>query len=347
MKKSINKFLTTILIFTLAFFTLPVSPIAAAGTVESLSIFQEPGIIREGEGFTLVGNAVNDSGYSLFTPYQDSTYCGITLRYPQTEAKNLESIFSWITSPAEFGGATVQNLTSPFEPLITRAYQGSGLIFDSESLYFLNIGASFAPNDEIEVRINTQLNDQIVRGEQVYLSNFACGFRDSNGGETTIHFTTPGVEVPLNISGPTSSVYRFYNPTTGAHFYTSSVTQRDRVINNYPQFDYEGASYSVFNSNDGNVTPVYRFYNYVTGAHFYTASASQRDRVIANYPQFQFEGINHYVFAASAEGRKPMYRFYNTDTGTHFYTARESEKNRVISNYPQFDFEGIAYYVPE
>jgi len=38
-----------------------------------------------------------------------------------------------------------------------------------------------------------------------------------------------------------SPVFRFYNTRTGTHFYTISGAERDTVLNNYPQFAYEGA----------------------------------------------------------------------------------------------------------
>ena len=38
-------------------------------------------------------------------------------------------------------------------------------------------------------------------------------------------------------------VYRFYNSTTGAHFYTPSVVERDVVIDELPHFKSEGIAY--------------------------------------------------------------------------------------------------------
>ncbi|MCB4824163.1 hypothetical protein, partial [Roseicella aerolata] len=41
------------------------------------------------------------------------------------------------------------------------------------------------------------------------------------------------------------SLFRFYNPTTGAHFYTTSVAERDSVMANLPMFNYEGIAFYV------------------------------------------------------------------------------------------------------
>ena len=38
-------------------------------------------------------------------------------------------------------------------------------------------------------------------------------------------------------------IYRFFNTTTGAHFYTPSTTERDNVTENLPDFQSEGIAY--------------------------------------------------------------------------------------------------------
>lgn len=40
-------------------------------------------------------------------------------------------------------------------------------------------------------------------------------------------------------------VYRFFNSSTGAHLFTADTAQRDRIRNNYPQFNYEGIKFYV------------------------------------------------------------------------------------------------------
>lgn len=169
---------------------------------------------------------------------------------------------------------------------------------------------------------------------------------NAEGQQVQTSSTTSGTEFP--ISYPSVAVkldlHRFYNSVSGAHFYTASESQKQRVMDDFPQFEYEGVAYQVYESGEG-LSPVYRFYNSVSGAHFYTASESQKQRVEENYPQFEYEQIAFYVNGENAT--MPVYRFYNTKTGAHFYTASENQKDRVISSFPDFEFEGIAYYIPE
>ncbi len=142
-------------------------------------------------------------------------------------------------------------------------------------------------------------------------------------------------------------VYRFYNSSTGAHFFTSSTAERDNVISKLsPPFSYEGPAFSVASAFSPGLSPVHRFYNTQTGVHFYTISETERASVAANMPQFLYEGIAYHASQVSGQGLIPFYRFYVPAKGFHFYTANEAEKASVIANLSAtYSYEGIGYYV--
>ncbi|MCC6193337.1 MAG: DUF1800 domain-containing protein [Burkholderiales bacterium] len=142
------------------------------------------------------------------------------------------------------------------------------------------------------------------------------------------------------------AVYRFYNHETGTHFYTVSLTERDSVIQQFPQFAYEGGAFAAVAQSQAGAVPVFRFYNTKTGTHFYTTSASERDGIVAYYPQFAYEGTAYYALGSDgADGRVPVFRFFNGKTGAHFYTASAAERDKVLASYPNLVYEGTAYYV--
>ncbi len=93
-----------------------------------------------------------------------------------------------------------------------------------------------------------------------------------------------------------ASLFRFYNVSTGTHFYTANVAERDSVIARMGNtYHYEGVAYHVSASSSGT-TPVFRFYNTSTGTHFYTANPAERDSVIANLSAtYNFEGPVFFV----------------------------------------------------
>lgn len=150
--------------------------------------------------------------------------------------------------------------------------------------------------------------------------------------------TAPGSSVPR------AAVYRFYNATTGAHFFTQSAAERDYVIATLPVFSYEGVAFYAYTSAVPGSAPVYRFYNVSNGRHFYTINDDERAYVLAHYPQFHFEGTSWYAQPQAGGTATAIYRFYNASKATHFYTISAAEKDLVVQNYPDYAYEGIAYY---
>lgn len=145
----------------------------------------------------------------------------------------------------------------------------------------------------------------------------------------------------------TVPVYRFFNRQTGAHFYTISEAERDRVRNTLPNMNYEGPAFSAVSAAAPGLSPVYRFYNVMTSVHFYTISESERAHVVANFPQFQFEGVAYYASQVAGAGFTPLFRFYHRTQGFHFYTNSENERDSVVANLKNiYNYEGIGYYVP-
>jgi hypothetical protein len=145
-----------------------------------------------------------------------------------------------------------------------------------------------------------------------------------------------------NGSSQQSTIYRFFNPTTGTHFYTANVEERDNVFSTLDNYKYEGASYFAGNPDTGK--PVYRFLNTATGVHIYTIDEKEKDSIIANLPNFNFEGEVFRAYDEQIEGTIPIYRFLNPATGTHFYTPTEAERVSIEETLPQYVSEGVAFY---
>ncbi|WP_235505812.1 hypothetical protein [Variovorax sp. Root411] len=141
-----------------------------------------------------------------------------------------------------------------------------------------------------------------------------------------------------------TTIYRFYNTRTGAHFYTSSMPERDLVITTLREYNYEGPAFFAFGAAAAGTSPVYRFYNTRTGAHFYTISEQERANVQATLPWYSYEGVAWYANTSQTGGATPMFRFYQTKVQTHFYTINASERDSIQQNLPIYTYEGIAYF---
>jgi len=166
---------------------------------------------------------------------------------------------------------------------------------------------------------------------------------------TDLNISADDIEIagnnnPLSVvNNSEATVYRFFNPDVGVHFYTASEAERDNVEENLPNFEFEGESYTTVDPTTGG-QEVYRFFNSTTGVHLYTTNEVERDSIIENLPDFQFEGVQFYAYETEVEGSIPVYRFFERTLGVHFYTPSEAERDNVQANLPNYNFEGIAYY---
>lgn len=149
---------------------------------------------------------------------------------------------------------------------------------------------------------------------------------------------------PAVVPAARTAIYRFFNAKTGAHFFTSSVSERDFVIRTYPEFSYENVAFYAYAQPATGQNSVVRFFNTSNGAHFYTISQAESDYVRATYPVFLYEGPIWYAQAGAGNAAVPIYRFYKPSTGTHFYTISAAERDFVIANYRDFRYEDVAYY---
>lgn len=142
-------------------------------------------------------------------------------------------------------------------------------------------------------------------------------------------------------------VYRFYNASTTAHFYTSDTTEADGLVaNSSSSFRLEGPAFWIARAPSSGFSPVHRFYNTRTGVHFYTISEAERAQLQATQSQFSYEGVAYYASQVAGAGLIPLYRFYVPSKGFHFYTTSESEKANVQANLSAtYRYEGIGYYV--
>ena len=142
-----------------------------------------------------------------------------------------------------------------------------------------------------------------------------------------------------------NTIYRFYDRSSGVHFYTSDKNERNYVYDRLDNYIYEGASYLGVDSETANESlAVYRFYNRDSGSHFYTMDENEKNVVRQELNNYSYEGKAFFAYELQVEGSIPIYRFYNFTTGSHFYTPSDVERDTVIDELPNFQFEGIAYY---
>jgi hypothetical protein len=145
-------------------------------------------------------------------------------------------------------------------------------------------------------------------------------------------------------------VYRYWQPSVGDHFYTTSTSEIGDVelgaTGNYG-YIYEGIGFYIASSLCDSNTALYRYYQGSIYDHFYTTSADEIGTTTAgavgNYG-YTFEGILGYCDPAETARADmvPLYRYYNSAIGDHFYTISYSELG--AGGYG-WSYEGIQCYV--
>ena len=150
----------------------------------------------------------------------------------------------------------------------------------------------------------------------------------------------------------TSPIFRFYNTISGAHFFTASEPERDRMLldDGAAHFEYEGPAFSAILPSDvsAGLDPVHRFYNSRNGVHFYTISEDERSYIQSNpvLRHYVYEGIAYLASKVEGGQFEPLYRFYVPKKGFHFYTASADERDQIQRNLAgTYVYEGVGYYV--
>ena len=89
-------------------------------------------------------------------------------------------------------------------------------------------------------------------------------------------------------------VYRFFDTTTGTHFFTSSQSEEANLVTSRPDLVLEQTTFYEHASAQTGDVAVYRFFDKTDGTHFYTASDSECTTIAATRPDMAYEGIAFY-----------------------------------------------------
>lgn len=141
----------------------------------------------------------------------------------------------------------------------------------------------------------------------------------------------PEKEPDFMVNG--NEMFRLYNPNDGNHMFTTSKTERDKLVK--LGWKDEGVAWKV----DYNITPVYRLFNSNTGDHMFTASLDECNKLIT--AGWSYEGIADLASKDSAKGN-PVYRLYNKDSGDHMFTTSKNENDSLVKT--GWKSEGIGWY---
>lgn len=155
--------------------------------------------------------------------------------------------------------------------------------------------------------------------------------------ETSTPTPTPTpAPTPAAAEAQTTPVYRLYNRWNGEHLYTTSTTERTRLVK--LKWRDEGVGWTAPATSK---LPVFRLYNKWAGDHHYTMSPAEVKTLVA--AGWRDEGTAFYSVDWGQE-RIALYRQYNPNarSGAHNFTLSNQEHSAIVR--AGWRPEGAAWY---
>ncbi len=188
----------------------------------------------------------------------------------------------------------------------------------------------------------------------------------TNGGFTVGGGTgSPGSPTNGSVTaGGQSGVYRFFDSSTGTHFFTADVNEKNTLMSSgsagfRPDLKEEVNNFGAVNpsASGAGAETVYRFFDTVHGTHFFTASQTEanslKDPGSSTYrADLVFEAASSFLEHSTQQvGDVAVYRFFDQTYGTHFYTGSQSEFAAITtkgtaSYRADLVSEGVGFYAP-
>ena len=148
------------------------------------------------------------------------------------------------------------------------------------------------------------------------------------------------------------AVYRFQKRSNGAWLYTSSVTERYKLITRSAStYRYKGVAFSWSTTSTVNARNVYRFYNKLNGTYLYTRSSALKTKLTswAYRRTWSYQGVPWKDSGVATAQTVPVYMFYDVKGRCYFYTSKLWEKNKY-SGYAYryvYRYRGIGFYIDQ
>ncbi len=97
-------------------------------------------------------------------------------------------------------------------------------------------------------------------------------------------------------------VYRFWSPLSGAHMYTTSDAEKEKMRREMSKdWWYEGVVFYTYpeRKQPANAVPVYRFASLESADHFYTVNEDEKDELLGpGAGRWVYEGVAWYAFSS-------------------------------------------------
>ena len=234
----------------------------------------------------------------------------------------------------------LENLAADLDLSIADS-EGNTIYSSSESGQAEFIAADFEPGTYFAY----------ITGDNNVETSYSLSITELGSGSNSNSVTSVTEDNSEPIISEGDIVYRFIETEAQTQFYTTSEVERDSIIENLSNYEYEGESFIGAPNPEDDITgivSIYRLFNNNTGVHLYTDSQVERDYITENLSNYTLEGVAYYGYESQQEDTVPLYRFYNSSLDAHFYTPSVEERDEFLadSNYQlEGGEDGVAFYV--
>ena len=289
--------------------------------------------------FTIAAASIGDAVVSV----ADQTYTGEALKPEVSVTLNEKTL----VAGADYDVAYVDNVDAGIASVaVTGKGNYAGAATGTFTIAAAGIGGAVVSvadqtytGEALKPEVSVTLNGCALVAGTDYDVAYA---NNTEPGRATVTVTGKGnyagkAKATFTITAGRVSMHRLYNPFTGEHFYTSSVTERDNLIT--AGWTSEGEGWTAPSKSSA---PVYRLYNpYAEGGdHHYTTSETEYKDLQSK--GWTGEGVAWY--SADEKGGVAVYRAYNPNatSGSHHFTTNPGEiANLVEAGWTK---EGVAWY---
>ena len=150
-------------------------------------------------------------------------------------------------------------------------------------------GASKVEKTDISRFFNPDVGGHFFTGSQAEAMIVSQNSTYQSEGVGFQALSEDAIDVDLSIP-----VHRFFNLSTGGHFFTASDTEKASV-EQFDVFRYEGVGFRAYNIDTATTDPVYRFFNKQNGGHFFTVNPNEM-QIVSEIPEFRYEGIGFFAY---------------------------------------------------
>jgi hypothetical protein len=127
----------------------------------------------------------------------------------------------------------------------------------------------------------------------------------------------------------TVPIYRFYNPSTGIHFFTANASEKKSIESN-SSWQSEGIVFYILTMPRGDGVPLYKFLYPGNYASFYTTSESEKTKLLNN-TVWKYVGIEGYIYPKT-DGSESESAYQNNTKAFYFAKGEINESWRNLND---------------